>query len=577
MTTSPARRRVATALVPVVLTVLTVLDAPPAHAASFDSGTTADVLGLSASGNRLLLYRGNGSGGFVSGHTTLTPDFTNFNVVFSPGDFDGDGDADLLARNSVDSDLYLIRGDGSGGAGSISNISNNWSNFDTIFSPGDFDGDGKADVIARSGTDHDLYLYRGNGTGGFLSGPHKVGENWQNFDIVFSPGDFDGDTFPDVLARNIGDHDLYLYRGNGSTWISSGKNINNNWSAFDQIFSPGDFDGDGKADVIARNAGDDDLYLYRGNGTGGFYSGNTKIGNNWGGFEQIFSPAPKRRFPATPARADGLHLPVYFVHGYKLAVNPLNMNDYWGGGRELVNAFTTNLTPPGTVPANDLIVWCYYSDDIGCTRNVGGSLQDSIVEIGKKLAWDIFNNYNRQGRPVDIVAHSMGGLIVRSMLTGIYRNDFGYPPFLYVEDVVTVATPHAGLYGEAVTLCIVISTPQCDEMRPSSAFMAGLMDSPTSALLTDWTWIGSDDDVVAPASTSVPDGMFTTHKVIYNAGQLAPQAHMGILGANTGSYALDYCDLGTTYCLDHTTFTHNSFGFNPAQMIRYAVWNSSYW
>ncbi|MDA0635573.1 VCBS repeat-containing protein [Nonomuraea sp. MCN248] len=49
-----------------------------------------------------------------------------------------------------------------------------------------------------------------------------------------------------------------------------------------------DFSGDGKADLIARNATTKDLQLYRGNGTGGFQANTGEtIGNNWHAFDTI--------------------------------------------------------------------------------------------------------------------------------------------------------------------------------------------------------------------------------------------------------------------------------------------------
>ncbi|MCA2191038.1 VCBS repeat-containing protein, partial [Nonomuraea cavernae] len=88
------------------------------------------------------------------------------------GDFSGDGKADVIARNATTKDLHLYRGNGSGGfqSGTGEAFGHNWSAFDTIFSPGDFTGDGKADIIARNTTTKDLHLYRGNGTGSFQSG-----------------------------------------------------------------------------------------------------------------------------------------------------------------------------------------------------------------------------------------------------------------------------------------------------------------------------------------------------------------------------------------------------------------------
>src|SRR5674476_720105 len=49
------------------------------------------------------------------------------------------------------------------------------------------------------------------------------------------------------------------------------------------VFSPGDFTGDGKADILGV-AGTGDLYLYRGNGLGGFAGAGTKIGSGWNVF-----------------------------------------------------------------------------------------------------------------------------------------------------------------------------------------------------------------------------------------------------------------------------------------------------
>jgi hypothetical protein len=150
-------------------------------------------------------------------------------------DFSGDGKADVLARHATSKDLYLYRGNGAGGFAGSSNISNNWSAFDIIFSPGDFTGDGKADVLARHATNKDLYIYRGNGAGGFTGSP-TTNNNWSAFDIIFSPGDFTGDGKADVLARHATSKDLLIYRGNGAGGFTGSPTTNNNWSAFDLIF-----------------------------------------------------------------------------------------------------------------------------------------------------------------------------------------------------------------------------------------------------------------------------------------------------------------------------------------------------
>jgi hypothetical protein len=199
--------------------------------------------------------------------------------AFSPGDFTGDGKADVLAVTGG-GDLYLYRGNGLGGfTGPGTKIGPGWNIFAQAFSPGDFTGDGKADVLAVTYSG-DLYLYRGNGRGGFTGPGTKIGSGWNIFAKVFSPGDFTGDGKADILAETI-TGDLYLYHGNGLGGFTGGSTkIGSGWNIFARMFSHGDFTGDAKADILAI-AGNGDLYVYRGNGRGGFTGGATKIGAGW--------------------------------------------------------------------------------------------------------------------------------------------------------------------------------------------------------------------------------------------------------------------------------------------------------
>ena len=258
----------------------------------FNGDQKTDILASHTNGG-LYLYRGNGAGGFQNGYGAVIGNgWDTFNTVFSPGDFTGDGNPDIIARKP-NGDLLLYRGNG---AGSFQNgigvqIGTGFNNFDLVLSPGDFTGDGNPDVITRA-PNGNLYLYRGNGTGGWIdpSSNILIGTGWQNLDRIIGPGDFNGDGKVDVIGRKP-DGSLHLYRGNGTGgWVdpSSDILIGTGWQKFDYIVGPGDFNGDGKADVIAREP-DGSLHLYRGNGTGGFIdpSSNILIGTGWGIFNSI--------------------------------------------------------------------------------------------------------------------------------------------------------------------------------------------------------------------------------------------------------------------------------------------------
>jgi len=202
--------------------------------------------------------------------------------VFSPGDFTGDGKSDILGITPAGS-LYLYRGNGLGGfTGSPTKIGAGWGSFANVFSPGDFNGDAKTDILGITPAG-DLYLYLGNGLGGFTGSPTKIAAGWNSFVKVFSPGDFTGDGKADILGVTPAGS-LYLYRGNGLGGFTGGPTkIAAGWNSFAKVFSPGDYTGDAKADILGITPAGD-LYLYRGNGLGGFTGGGTKIAAGWGTF-----------------------------------------------------------------------------------------------------------------------------------------------------------------------------------------------------------------------------------------------------------------------------------------------------
>ncbi|GAA1972483.1 hypothetical protein GCM10009817_10790 [Terrabacter lapilli] len=206
--------------------------------------------------------------------------------------FDADGIADVLAVTSTGS-LRLYRGDGAGYVTGGSQIGAGWNMFDTVFSPGDFSGDGKADLVARTPAGA-LFLYRGNGVGGFTGGGVQIGSGWNMYDTVFSPGDFTGDGRPDLLGRTPAGA-LYLYRGNGAGgFTGGGVQIGSGWNMFDMVLGAGDFTGDGRPDLFGRTPSGA-LYLYRGNGAGGFTGGGVQVGAGWGIYRTVFSAGDLNR------------------------------------------------------------------------------------------------------------------------------------------------------------------------------------------------------------------------------------------------------------------------------------------
>jgi len=137
--------------------------------------------------------------------------------------------------------------------------------------------------------------------------------------------------------------------------------------------------------------------------------------------------------------ADGGHTSTYHTHGNVTTNDATTAN----GGDCFVNVVDTEATKHAgdCVNAHGLDSANAPADD--------GFVNSSVEYLGCLFAWYVYDVNTTEGTPVDVVAHSMGGLVVRSALAfSGSGNTRGYPTVaLKIRRVITVATPHLGLTG----------------------------------------------------------------------------------------------------------------------------------
>ncbi|MFG1807843.1 FG-GAP repeat domain-containing protein [Streptomyces sp. NPDC049040] len=340
---------------------------------NIDGTTGPDVLGLTA-GGKLEMFSGSN---FPKSSSWTSTGWAVYNKVFAVDDVTGDGIPDIAAR-TFDGHLYLFPGNGNGGAPFTTRllIGGGWAVYDQLTSPGDLDGDGISDLVARD-TSGNLYLYKATGN---ASAPYRgkvlIGTGWNTYNQIIGLGNsdsgvgylvgraFNGDLFRysvngaggfesrvpagggadyiDVMAGMGGIPDwgkkglfaltpsgtVYGFvpdnkggffsrqmasdpewyagisdfvlgvsptdAGNPEMLLSDGGTLYNEarrmpittgWS-YGLMVGPGDLSGDGKSDLLARNSSGQ-LYLFKGTGTGTGYTGRTLVSSGWNAYNAI--------------------------------------------------------------------------------------------------------------------------------------------------------------------------------------------------------------------------------------------------------------------------------------------------
>jgi hypothetical protein len=213
------------------------------------------------SGNTLTVLTNNGSGGFASNATLVVGNGPE-SVVAT--DINGDDKMDLITANSLDNSLTVLTNNGSGGFGTNTLL---WEGEDPVcVVAADLNGDGRMDLISadrytgitvQTQVGFTAWRYAVGGEPDYIVAANIVSTN----PVALVWANAASSTMTVLTNNGVG-----IFGSNATLHVSNGAGIT----------ASGDFNGDGRPDLVCVNSGGaGSLTIFTNNGNGGFGSNTT--------------------------------------------------------------------------------------------------------------------------------------------------------------------------------------------------------------------------------------------------------------------------------------------------------------
>ena len=294
-----------------------------------------DVVARLAKDRVTRVYAGDGAGRFAVPGTSATSAFKDANLLAGAGDWNRDGRSDVMMRDAKTGYLWLVPGRGNGKFGTrvllsryakpyrhivvMGDVSgdkrpelvamhpngylyvarsttsvapsgfvktrNLGAGYDEVVGADrDLSGDGLGDLVIRSKSSGALKVLVGQKSGfGRALGPFGVGSGYGSL----SGGQVVGSAHPDVVAVNKAGTALVTLAHNGRVNLKPMLKGNLARADIMRVYNVGDWNGDGKGDVITRQGKGDSLVLRPGRGDGTFAAGSHMSKGGWKSFSYL--------------------------------------------------------------------------------------------------------------------------------------------------------------------------------------------------------------------------------------------------------------------------------------------------
>jgi hypothetical protein len=204
------------------------------------------------------------------GSYVLLPHVPTAWLIAGSGDFNGDGEADIVWQNTTTGDRSIWLMSGTTWSGSyvlLPQVPIEWS----IAAVADFNADGDPDLVWQNTTNGDRSIWFMNGS--TYEGSYALLQQVETSWSIAAAADFNADGKPDLVWQNLRTGQRSIWFMNGSTWSGNYallQLVSPEW----RIAAAADFDGDAKPDLVWQHLinGERSIWLMNGSVWSGSYA-----------------------------------------------------------------------------------------------------------------------------------------------------------------------------------------------------------------------------------------------------------------------------------------------------------------
>jgi hypothetical protein len=230
--------------------------------ADFNNDNRTDIVSANSGTNNIGILLGYSNGSFATMITYSTGDYSMPYGV-AVGDFNNDGRLDIVVANFGTSTVGIFLGYGNGNFESQVTYSTGYQSWPWSVVTGDFNNDNQSDIATANFNANNVGILLGYGNGSFVT-MVKYSSGDGSYPVCVRVGDFNNDNKSDVAVANYGSNDFVVLFGFGDGTFLSGSTYSTGTGSLPMSLAIADFNNDTRLDIVVANSRSNNLLIFLG-------------------------------------------------------------------------------------------------------------------------------------------------------------------------------------------------------------------------------------------------------------------------------------------------------------------------